>query len=74
MKTKFIIKLNLLLAALITLLMGCKSQQVNKSDNDVVADDDIVEAQPAPERMICLYGIPPEVYQRLHPEDSTNVN
>ena len=74
MKTKFIIKLNLLLAALITLLMGCKSQQVNKSDNDVVADDQPSVVEPEPERMICLYGIPPEVYQRLHPEDSTNVN
>ena len=73
MKTKFLIKLNLLLAALITLLMGCKSQQVNKSDNDVVADDQPSVVEPEPERMICLYGIPPEVYQRLHPEDSTNV-
>ena len=74
MKTKFLIKLNLLLAALITLLMGCKSQQVNKSDNGVVAEDQPSVVEPEHERMICLYGIPPEVYQRLHPEDSTNVN
>ena len=73
MKSKLLIKLNLLLAALITLLMGCKSQQVNKSDNDVVADDQPSVVEPEPERMICLYGIPPEVYQRLHPEDSTQV-
>ena len=73
MKSKLLIKLNLLLAALITLLMGCKSQQVNKSDNDVVADDKPSVVEPEPERMICLYGIPPEVYQRLHAEDSTQV-
>ncbi len=73
MKSKLLIKLNLLLAALITLLMGCKSQQVNKSDNDVVADDQPSVVEPEPERMICLYGIPPEVYQRLHAEDSTQV-
>lgn len=72
MKTKFLIKLNILLAAIITLLIGCKTQQVNPSD-DVVADDQPVVAEPAPERMICLYGIPPEVYRRLHAEDSTNV-
>lgn len=69
MKTKFLIKLNVLLAALVSFLLGCKTQQVNQSD--VVADADTTSVEePTPERMICLYGIPPEVYQRLHAEDS----
>lgn len=72
MKKKFLIRLNVLLAALVSFLLGCKTQQVKQSD--VVADADTTSVEePAPERMICLYGIPPEVYQRLHAEDSTKV-
>ncbi len=67
------------LAALVTLFVGCKSQQVNKSDNvettdDVVSTGDVIVKEPLQEKMVCLYGIPPEVYQRLHENDSTKVD
>ena len=70
MKRKTLIFINVLLGALVTFLIGCKTHRVNKVE-DVVDDPSATEqVEPEPERMICLYGIPPEVYKRLHEQDS----
>ena len=69
MKRKTLIFINVLLGTLVTFFVGCKTHRVNKVE-DVVDPSATEQVEPEPERMICLYGIPPEVYRRLHEQDS----
>ncbi len=69
MKRKTLIFINVLLGALVTFFVGCKTHRVNKV-KDVVDPSAMEQVEPEPERMICLYGIPSEVYKRLHEQDS----
>lgn len=69
MKRKTLIFVNILLGALVTFFVGCKTHRVNKSQPQPEAESK-ERFEPEAERMICLYGIPPEVYKRLHEQDS----
>lgn len=69
MKRKTLIFINVLLGALVTFFVGCKTHRVNQVE-DVDDSSATEQVEPEPERMICLYGIPPEVYKRLHEQDS----
>lgn len=69
MKRTTLVLINILLGAVISFFMGCKTHRVNKSQPQPEADAR-EQLEPQPERMICLYGIPPEVYKRLHEQDS----
>mgnify|MGYP003290354640 CR=1 FL=1 len=69
MKRKTLIFINVLLGALVTFFVGCKTHRVNKALPEP-EDSEIEQVEPEPERMVCLYGIPPEVYKRLHEQDS----
>jgi len=63
--------IHILLGACITMLVGCGAQKKVKP----AAQPEPAQEQMGPDtRVICLYGIPPAVYQELHEEpDSTAV-
>lgn len=69
MHRKALIFVNVLLGALVSFFVGCKTHKVNKSEPQPEASNQ-EKFEPQAEQMICLYGIPPEVYKRLQERDS----
>lgn len=56
---RFRAKLDILLTGIITLLMAsCQSHKQN--------------VRPRPSEMICMYGIPPEVYEKIHSDTTAH--
>lgn len=54
MKKKFLTRINVLLGALVTVLVGCHTQKVKQQRQEVV----------------CMYGVPQEVYEEQLRQDS----
>lgn len=60
---------NILLGACISLLVGCNAQKKATKGQQAVAEEPQDEVVSQPD-VICLYGVPPEVYEQY--SDTTN--
>jgi len=65
MKKQFLKRINLLLGSISVALAGCHVQKQPTEPAPVPEPDQpVVEQKNDPEPLICLYGAPPEFYER----------
>ena len=62
--------INIVLGAVVTFLLpGCKASK--QASRPISEDAQAIEKIAPEDRIICLYGIPPEVYRQLHNDSSS---
>lgn len=64
MKKNFLIRANVLLGALSLLLAGCHSTKKAAEKSALEAADEPQQAAAPSDRVVCMYGVPPQVYEQ----------